>query len=253
MNWRDYQDEVAKLFRNLGLSVETDRRIEGVRTTHDIDVVVRSKQAGIEQLWLVECKKWNRPISKDKVLILRTIVTEIGADRGFMMAESGYQTGTLEAAMSTNITLTSINELEATVSEQLGVVKLRSLLNRVESCRERYWAINKADRITLGLRPDVTALGYSGATVVNAVEIAAEFALRNGFPIKYDRHAATSLYAGDRSDLKVASDAEGAILDATELAAVLAVEISELENRLSRAEAMLGTRSDDKQCHRNTY
>ena len=61
-----------ELFRSVGLSVATNERVEGVRTLHYVDVVVRSEQAGIEQLWLVECKKWNRPISKDTVLTLRT-------------------------------------------------------------------------------------------------------------------------------------------------------------------------------------
>uniref|UniRef100_UPI00214D0BDC restriction endonuclease n=1 Tax=Klebsiella pneumoniae TaxID=573 RepID=UPI00214D0BDC len=40
-------------------------------------------------IWLVECKHWKNPVSKLHVLALREIVTEIGADRGILLSESG--------------------------------------------------------------------------------------------------------------------------------------------------------------------
>jgi hypothetical protein len=43
-DWKEYQEEVASSFRNLGLEADTDVSIEGVRTTHDIDVYVKSHQ-----------------------------------------------------------------------------------------------------------------------------------------------------------------------------------------------------------------
>ena len=242
-DWQGYQEEVAGLFRSLGLSVATNQRIEGTRTFHDVDVVVRSKQAGIEQLWLIECKKWNRPISKDKVLTLRTIVDDTGADRGFMMAESGYQSGTLEAANRTNITLTCIADLKMTISVEVGIVKLRSIADRVDSCSERYWEISKEDRIALGLRPEVSIFGYSGATVIAAVNFTARYALRRGFPIKYDRELAAFLSnSGGGSDLEAGSDEEGAITNPMALFQVLEKEIGELEGRLDRAESVLDAR-----------
>ena len=245
-DWQGYQEEVADLFRSLGLSVATNQRIEGTRTFHDVDVVVRSKQAGIEQLWLIECKKWHRPISKDKVLTLRTIVDDTGADRGFMMAESGYQSGTFEAANRTNMTLTSIADLKVTLSAELGMAKLRSIADRVDSCRERYWEISKRDRIALGLRPEVGTIGYSGVTVMAAVDFTARHALRRGFPIKYDRQLAALLAnSGGGSDLEVGSDEDGAITNPTALHEVLAKEIGDLEARLDRAESVIHAREDE--------
>jgi hypothetical protein len=44
--WRDYQEKVAAHFRSLGLNPETDVTLQGVRTTHDIDVVVRISHVG---------------------------------------------------------------------------------------------------------------------------------------------------------------------------------------------------------------
>lgn len=243
-DWLDYQEEVAGVFRSVGLSAVTNENIEGIRTSHTMDVVVRSKHVGIKMIWLVECKYWNRPISKDRVLTLRTIVDDTGSDRGFMMAENGYQSGAVEAANRTNITLSSIAELQETLSEELGAVKLRSILERVEVCRDRYWAIDKPDRIALGLRHDVGTIGYSGATVITAVELTAGHALGSGFPIRYDRQlAAISSFAGSRRDLKVTNDEE-AITNSADLYVVLDGEISDLEARLNVAERILRERAD---------
>jgi hypothetical protein len=75
-DWSEYQEEVAQFFRDLGLTAETNATIEGVRTSHEIDVVVRSKHVGIPIMWLVECKHWQSPIPKEKVLALRSIVDD---------------------------------------------------------------------------------------------------------------------------------------------------------------------------------
>ncbi len=74
--WSEYQEDVAQFFRDLGLTAETNATIAGVRTTHQIDVVVRSKHAGIAVSWLVECKHWKSPVPKDKVFTLRSIVAD---------------------------------------------------------------------------------------------------------------------------------------------------------------------------------
>lgn len=95
----------------MGLTANTNVTLAGVRTTHDIDVTVTAHFAGVDLLWVVECKQWKRRVTKSHVLALRTIVHETGADRGFMMAEKGYQAGAVEAAASSNITLTSLAEL----------------------------------------------------------------------------------------------------------------------------------------------
>lgn len=71
------------------------------------------------------------------------------------MAEGGYQSGALEASRYANITLTSLKDLKETLAYEVGTMKLRSILDRVASSRDRYWSISKSDRIDLGLRPPV--------------------------------------------------------------------------------------------------
>lgn len=236
--WRQYQIEVAEFFRALGLSASVDETVEGVRTKHDIDVLVVSRHAGIEVVWLVECKDWKTRVPKEKVLAFREIVKDVGADRGFFMAESGYQSGALEAARYTNIQLTSLGELRTSLADELGLQSLRSMTARVELCRQRYWSIGKYDRIALGLRHPVGVPGYSGRVVLDAVAFTLRQALLTGFPISYDRRLSALAAMGD--GIAPVGHVSG-IICATpdELLAVLAAELGALEDKLDHAEAEL--------------
>jgi hypothetical protein len=88
-----------------------EARIKGARAKHEIDVWVQSSTFGITQNWVIECKDWRRPVPKEKVMALRAIVEDVGADKGILVAESGYQEGAKAAAELTNIVLTTLEEL----------------------------------------------------------------------------------------------------------------------------------------------
>ncbi len=240
--WSEYQEEVAQFFRDLGLAAETNVTIKGTRTSHNIDVVVRSKHAGIAIVWLVECKDWKARVTKDKVLTLRSIVADTGADRGFIMAESGYQSGALQAARLSNTTLASLQDLKETLAYEVGLARLDSLWIRSESCRERYWSIKKTDRIDLGLRPDVGQYGYSGDVVIKAVEGSLQEVRSIGFPIAYDRTwSALSSYGSRRRGRNEA--VVGTVCESpSDLFDVLDAELRELEERLDASESELAKR-----------
>jgi hypothetical protein len=111
--WREYQERAANFFRSLGLYAKVDERMIGARGQHDVDVVVRgSLAAGIEQIWIVECKFWGRRVDKSHVGNLMTIVNDVGADRGILLSERGFQRGAFRLASLSNITLTSLSGLE---------------------------------------------------------------------------------------------------------------------------------------------
>ncbi|WP_431605167.1 restriction endonuclease [Acinetobacter johnsonii] len=42
---------------------------------------------------MIECKNWKTNIPKEKVLALRSIVEDIGAHRGFIVSNKGFQSG----------------------------------------------------------------------------------------------------------------------------------------------------------------
>lgn len=109
--WRAYQERVADLFRTLGFAVQVEADVAGARAVHAVDVVATRTMFGVAIVWLVECKLWHTAIPKEKVLALAQIATDVGADRAFLLSESGFQAGALRAAQKSNITLTSFDEL----------------------------------------------------------------------------------------------------------------------------------------------
>ena len=137
-------------------------------------------------LWLVECKAWKTRIPKEKILVHRQIVADVGADRGFVMSESGFQKGALEAALLANVQLTSLSELAESCGIDLAHEQLRHIYVRISSCRERYWDIPKGVRIDCGLRGEFDPTAYSGDRVINTVESCVIDAMLSGFPVVYD-------------------------------------------------------------------
>jgi len=183
-DWKEYQEEAAEFFRSLGLSAETDVKLNGVRTSHDIDVVVKSKHVGFEILWLVECKHWKSPVSKLHGLGLREITSDLGADRGILLCEAGFQSGAIEAANLTNVRVTSLASLSIETRQDVSAMRLRELYDRIEHSNDRYWALDKPYRKSVGLRPDLGEMGYSGACVVEYCRDLLSRAFRGLYPIE---------------------------------------------------------------------
>jgi restriction system protein len=128
-SWHDYQEEAATFFRDLGLEATTDETISGARGTHKVDVAVRTKRIGIPQLWIVECKLWRRSVGKLHVLALGNIVQDVGADRGIMLSESGFQAGAIRQAEHSNVTLTDLSDLRESVGpEDVSAIDLLRFL-----------------------------------------------------------------------------------------------------------------------------
>jgi len=152
-NWIEYQEETAAFFRSLGLDAQTNATIQGVRTRHDVDVLVKSHHVGFDITWIVECKHWKSRVSKLHVLALREIVADVGADRGILLSEAGFQSGAIEAATLTNVRVSSLADVRGTARFEIVSMRLRELYDSVELCRERYWNIPKEIRIKYGLRP----------------------------------------------------------------------------------------------------
>jgi restriction system protein len=183
LDWNDYQEKAANFFRSLGLEANTNVTVQGVRTKHDIDVLVTSYHAGFNVSWVVECKHWRTKISKLHVLALREIVHDTGFDRGILLAENGFQSGAIEAANLTNVQVSSLVEMENTASNVICSMKFRDLFDRFLVCKEKYWNIPKHIRIEHGLRCDVFDLGYSGYWVLQVGEDLMIKGVRGEYPI----------------------------------------------------------------------
>lgn len=223
--WQKYQEEVATFFKSLELETITDFTVQGVRTTHDVDVFVRSHHVGFDVVWIVECKHWAGRVTKLHVLALREIVADVGADRGILLSESGFQSGAIEAATLTNVHVASLAELRGTTSAEITAMRLRELYDRIETCRECYWNIPKQTRIECGLRPDVGAAGYSGDHVIAfASELVAK-AFRGNYPVEIDSMVAFAILGNTRQ-----------FASGSEILSLVEPMIAELETRLKACE-----------------
>jgi hypothetical protein len=135
--WKDYQERTADYYRALGLSAHTEELVEGVRGKHIVDVVVRGYAAGVEFLWIVECKHRNRRVEKAQVATLAAIVQDTGADRGLLMSERGYQAGAISLVTGSNITLTSLSELQTATAHEHVEIQCHSLITRCKALDSR--------------------------------------------------------------------------------------------------------------------
>ena len=86
-DWREYQEEVAAYFRRQGCTIEVEARVQGARAEHRIDVYVLFARLGVECRWIIECKLWNARVPKEKVMALKSIVEDVGADKGFIFSQ----------------------------------------------------------------------------------------------------------------------------------------------------------------------
>lgn len=234
VDWKTYQEDVARFFRELGLNASTDVTIDGVRTRHAIDVFVVGNFKGVTIKWAVECKFWQRHIPKLNVLAFRTIVDDVGADRGFMMSETGYQSGAREAAYLSNVHLSSLQDLRETCGHELGLMRLRKLFSRARKCHERYWKLDKYVRIEHGLRPDVGGPGYSGTRVIEGAEDAIISAMFDGFPLSYSEQKMGMLGVGRSSGVDFPDTRT--VQTPNELADLVQERLDELDRLLTQGE-----------------
>jgi len=144
VNWKEYQEEAAGFFRKLGLNAIEEAHVEGVRGKHDIDVLVEGNYHGIDFKWVVECKAWKSNIPKEKAMALLSIVQDIGADRGFLLSETGFQSGAIRAVTGSNITLTSLADLREVVKEDLVEASIMKLSWRADRAMEKLKRLHKA-------------------------------------------------------------------------------------------------------------
>ncbi len=189
-SWYNFQEEISDYFNSIGADAKTNQTIQGVRTKHDIDVLVKTKFLGEDVVWIIEAKDWQTNIPKEKVLALRTIVDDIGADRGFIISQKGFQKGAYEASENSNVKLKTFDELKKTSSDFIQDEILKSYKKRVNLLTKKYWSHSKQTRKDYNLREELCDMTFyfSGAAILRTVEGAISLAKKNEYPIDVDTH-----------------------------------------------------------------
>jgi hypothetical protein len=170
--WQQYQHQAAGLLRELGFSAEVDAQLaEANGAIHAIDVAARRTVAGVDLLWIVECKFWSKPVDMGAVRDLRTLVLDLGADHGLLMSESDFQSGAVMTSKQKNITLTSLDHLRANAADEILAARLALAEKRL---------MDLSLRVDRDLRPFTMRSAHELASLAARLppEIVEEFAAR---------------------------------------------------------------------------
>jgi len=113
-------------------------------------------------------------------MALSSIVQDIGADRGFLMSESGFQSGAIRATNNTNITLSSLEDLSGETEHYLLDSTIGNLNWRLSKAQKRLRKIKK-EKFNDDYFPPM--FGLMGELFI--LDSVLEDALQNEYPIVF--------------------------------------------------------------------
>lgn len=110
--WKDLETSVAAILSECGMSVQRGVRLNLPRGHVNVDVLADEAVEGITHRIICECKDWGTNVPQEKVHAFRTVMQETGANRGYIITKTGFQSGAIEAAASTNIELVTYEQFQ---------------------------------------------------------------------------------------------------------------------------------------------
>ncbi len=146
IDWIDLQNKVAYIFSKCRYIVETPKKLQTARGEVEVDVYAKN----IDILIVCECKYWESNVPQNIVFSFRTVVEDIGANKGIIIAKKGFQSGAYKSVQNTNIELVIWEDfliqykdkyLKSNIKELL---KIKSKLFRVADDKSEYLTYYKA-------------------------------------------------------------------------------------------------------------
>lgn len=115
--WQDLQNETARILEECGFSVELEKTFKTVRGEVEIDVYAEEIVKGRKYRILCECKHWKSRVPQQIIHGFRTVVADIGANVGYIVSKSGFQSGAFSAAELTNLELVTWEQFQDAFEE----------------------------------------------------------------------------------------------------------------------------------------
>ncbi|MFS0727657.1 restriction endonuclease [Paenibacillus sp. 1P07SE] len=75
---------------------------------YQIDIVAEFVALSVDFKVIVECKRYTRPLEREKIVVLADKVRSLGAHKGILISTSGFQSGATEYAKKHGIALLQI-------------------------------------------------------------------------------------------------------------------------------------------------
>lgn len=88
--------------------IEHNKKIQTYDGIYQIDIYAEFIVLNVQMRMLVECKKYAKPVGRDKVEILANRLQSAGAQKGILISTSGFQSGAAHYAKEHGIALWQI-------------------------------------------------------------------------------------------------------------------------------------------------
>lgn len=111
-DWRALQAEVAQILRECGFQAEVEAPITLARGQAEVDVYAVETVRGRRNVIFCECKLWKATVPQAVIHSFRSVVADGGANVGYVITSSGFQSGAYTAADLTNIRLVTWAEFQ---------------------------------------------------------------------------------------------------------------------------------------------
>lgn len=111
-SWQDLQNQVAKILDECGFDVEIEKKITTFRGEVELDAYAEELIKGRKYSIAVECKYWSNNIPQHVIHSFRTVLADLGINAGYIVAKTGFQSGSFSAAELTNIDLLTWDEFQ---------------------------------------------------------------------------------------------------------------------------------------------
>ncbi|WP_437921501.1 restriction endonuclease [Sphingobacterium sp. LRF_L2] len=138
IDWKIYEDITKYIYETLGKrsGIKIDGygdscKIKGKSgVKHQIDVVT-SQPDGITTA--IECKYWNKKVTKDTVMKLSCIIQDTTIDKGIIVSKSGFTKDAMHFAQHHNIDIVELREYDEnnkeTISKQHEIATIIPIIN----------------------------------------------------------------------------------------------------------------------------
>jgi restriction system protein len=117
-HWKDLEESVARILRECGFHVEVGKSVKSARGSVEFDVYARDGPNSPPVTLIVECKHWGRAVPQGEVHKFRTTMADVGANIGFLVSSTGFQSGARDAALYSNIRLVDWEEFQSAFVER---------------------------------------------------------------------------------------------------------------------------------------
>jgi len=98
--WQDLQIDVARILAECGMEAYIAHKIQSVRTEIEIDVFATEDVESRRYTIICECKRRKSSIPQETVHGVRTVMHDVGANKGFIISIGGFQSGAYAAAQA---------------------------------------------------------------------------------------------------------------------------------------------------------